>query len=127
VPPTWFEVYRADPGVNAICEPHQWEEIISWLIVGTQQALLFDTGMGMYDIRAVATSLTHLPIEVLNSHTHHDHVGENWRFAKVFGTDDPFRKRDEAGYTRADVASEVAPSALCGVEATSRCRIRRCS
>jgi hypothetical protein len=51
VPSTWFEVYRADPGVYAIYEPHQWEEIISWLVAGKQQALLFDTGMEIHDIR----------------------------------------------------------------------------
>ncbi len=42
----WFEVYRVAPGVLAIYEPHQAEEVISYLIVGTKQAALFDTGMG---------------------------------------------------------------------------------
>jgi hypothetical protein len=44
---SWFEVYRVAPGTFAIYEPHQFEETISYLIVGTKQALLFDTGMGM--------------------------------------------------------------------------------
>src|SRR5215471_5295385 len=43
---TWFEVYKVAPGTFAIYEPHQFEETISYLIVGTKQALLFDTGMG---------------------------------------------------------------------------------
>lgn len=111
---SWFEVYRVDPGVYAIYEPHQWQEVISWLVVGTRQALLFDTGMGMQNIQAVATSLTSLPIEVLNSHTHHDHVGDDWRFAQVLGVDDPFTRHNEAGSPHAAVASEVAPSAFCG-------------
>lgn len=115
----WFEVYRVDPGVYAIYEPHQWQEVISWLVVGSRQALLFDTGMGIHDIRAVATSLTTLPIEVLNSHTHHDHVGDNWRFANVLGVDDAFTRRNEAGYPHADVASEVTPESFCGAQATS--------
>ncbi|HEY4219032.1 MAG TPA: MBL fold metallo-hydrolase [Gemmatimonadaceae bacterium] len=114
VPSTWFEVYRVEPGVYAIYEPHQWQEIISWLVVGSHQALLFDTGMGMHDIHAVATSLTQVPIEVLNSHTHNDHVGDNWRFTQVLGLDDPFTKHNQAGYSHSEVASEVTPSALCG-------------
>ena len=41
----WFEVYKPAPGVFAIYEPHQAEEVISYLIVGEKRALLFDTGM----------------------------------------------------------------------------------
>jgi len=113
-PSAWFEVYRVDPGVYALYEPHQWQEVISWLVVGTRQALLFDTGMGLQDIQAVARSITALPIEVLNSHTHHDHVGDNWRFDNVLGMDDPFTKGNAAGVAHAGVADEVAPKSLCG-------------
>ena len=31
---SWFEVYRIRPGVFAIYEPHQAEEVISYLILG---------------------------------------------------------------------------------------------
>src|ERR1700675_1155537 len=76
----WFEVYRIRPGVFALYEPHQAEEVISYLIVGSRKALLFDTGMGISSIRAVVRQLTRLPITVLNSHTHYDHVGGNREF-----------------------------------------------
>jgi hypothetical protein len=39
----WFEVYRIRPGAHAIYEPHQFEEVISYLIIGGRRALLFDT------------------------------------------------------------------------------------
>src|ERR1700690_1551129 len=68
----WFEVYKPAPGVFAIYEPHQAEEVISYLIVGEKRDLLFDTGMGMSDIKKVTAELTKLPIVVLNSHTHQD-------------------------------------------------------
>jgi len=42
VPSDWFEVYRVRPGVFAIYEPHQFEEVISYLILGERLALLFD-------------------------------------------------------------------------------------
>src|SRR5262249_18751078 len=76
----WFEVYRVDPEVFAIYEPHQAEEVISYLILGTRQAMLFDTGMGISDIQKMTAELTELPIVVLNSHSHLDHVGGNWQF-----------------------------------------------
>ena len=54
----WFEIYRIRPGVFAIYEPKQAEEVISYLIVGTKQALLFDTGMGIANIQRVVRQLT---------------------------------------------------------------------
>lgn len=109
----WFEVYKVAPGVFAIYEPHQAEEVISYLIVGHKQALLFDTGMGIANIRNVVSRLTSRPIVVLNSHTHDDHVGDNWRFPWVFGMDTPFTRRNAKG-SREDAQAEITPDQICG-------------
>src|ERR1700751_5768667 len=58
----WFEVYRVAPGVFAIYEPHQSEETISYLIAGEHGGLLFDTGMGIGDLRKVVAQLTPWPV-----------------------------------------------------------------
>jgi glyoxylase-like metal-dependent hydrolase (beta-lactamase superfamily II) len=110
---TWFQVYQVDPGVYAIYEPHQWEEVISYLIVGNDRALLFDTGMGIADIRAVAEQLTRLPIEVMNSHTHPDHIGDNWEFDRILGLDTQYTRDNAGGYSHAAVAGEVAADHFC--------------
>ena len=73
----WFQVYEAANGVYSIVEPYQFEETISHLIVGEDRALLFDTGLGLLPIRPVVERVTSLPVSVLNSHTHYDHVGGN--------------------------------------------------
>ncbi len=109
---TWFEVYRVAPGVFAIYEPHQWEETISYLILGGKRALLFDTGMGIGDLKAVTSELTALPVAVLNSHTHPDHTGSNWQFHFVYGFDSDFTRQNSHGST--GVQGEVAPGKLCG-------------
>ncbi len=109
----WFEVYRVVPQVFAIYEPHQAEETISYLIVGEKQALLFDTGMGISDIRKVTGELTHLPIVVLNSHTHDDHVGGNWQFETVYGMDTDFTRTNAKG-SRQDAQEELGPGMICG-------------
>lgn len=96
----WFEVYRMAPQVFAIYEPHQAEETIAYLIVGEKQALLFDTGMGISNIHGVATGLTQLPIIVLNSHTHDDHVGGNWQFETVYGMDTDFTRANAGARKR---------------------------
>jgi glyoxylase-like metal-dependent hydrolase (beta-lactamase superfamily II) len=109
----WFEVYKVSPGVFAIYEPHQAEEVISYLIVGHKQAVLFDTGMGISDIRKVMTKLTSRPVVVLNSHTHDDHVGGNWQFPFVYGMDTEFTRKNAKG-SREDAQAEITPDQLCG-------------
>jgi glyoxylase-like metal-dependent hydrolase (beta-lactamase superfamily II) len=109
----WFEVYQVVPQVFAIYEPHQAEETISYLILGEKQALLFDTGMGISDIRKVTGELTHLPIIVLNSHTHDDHVGGNWQFETVYGMDTDFTRTNAKG-SRQDAQDELGPGMICG-------------
>jgi glyoxylase-like metal-dependent hydrolase (beta-lactamase superfamily II) len=109
----WFEVYKAAPGVFAIYEPHQAEETIGYLIVGQKRALLFDTGMGISDIKKVTEELTKLPIIVLNSHTHDDHVGGNWEFDTVYGMDTDFTRKDAQG-SRDDAQAEITPDQICG-------------
>ena len=46
-------------------EPHQAQETISYLIVGEKRDFLFDTGMGISDLKKVIAELTSLPIVVL--------------------------------------------------------------
>jgi glyoxylase-like metal-dependent hydrolase (beta-lactamase superfamily II) len=109
----WFEVYRVTPAVFAVYEPHQAEETISYLIVGDKQALLFDTGMGIGDLRKVTAELTRLPVAVLNSHTHNDHVGDNWQFDTIYAMDTDFTRANARG-SRQDAQAEIAPDQICG-------------
>ena len=109
----WYEVYKPTPGVFAIYEPHQSEETISYLILGDKRALLFDTGMGISDLKKVTTELTTLPLVVLNSHTHDDHVGDNWEFDTIYGMDTDFTRENARG-SREDAQAEVAPDQICG-------------
>jgi glyoxylase-like metal-dependent hydrolase (beta-lactamase superfamily II) len=109
----WFEVYKPADGVFAIYEPHQAEETISYLIVGEKRAILFDTGMGISDIKKVTAELTQLPIIVLNSHTHDDHVGGNWQFDPVYGMNTDFTRKNAQG-SREDAQAEITPDQICG-------------
>ncbi|MFL6305607.1 MAG: MBL fold metallo-hydrolase [Candidatus Sulfotelmatobacter sp.] len=109
----WFEVYKPAAGVFAIYELHQAEETIGYLITGTKRALLFDTGMGISDMKKVTTELTRLPIIVLNSHTHDDHVGGNWEFDTIYGMDTDFTRANAKG-SREDAQAEIAPDQICG-------------
>ena len=93
----WFEVYRVDDGVYAIYEPGQFEEVMSFLITGTDFALLFDTGLGIGNIRTVVDQLTDLDVVVLNSHTHYDHIGGNHLFETIYGLDTEYTRTRALG------------------------------
>ena len=93
----WFEVYRVADDVYAIYEPGQFEEVMSFLIVGEERALLFDTGLGIGDMRRVVEQLTELDIIVLNSHTHYDHIGSNHQFDTIYGRDTDYTRGRSAG------------------------------
>lgn len=109
----WFEVYEAAEGVFALVEPQQFQEAISYLIVGRERALLFDSGIGLVPIRPVVEQLTRLPIQVLNSHTHFDHVGGNAEFDRVLALDTPYTRANMKGFPAADLRGEVEPASFC--------------
>jgi glyoxylase-like metal-dependent hydrolase (beta-lactamase superfamily II) len=70
----WFSVREAGPGVYLIAEPGH---VNSYLVVGEDLALLYDTGMGIGEIATEVRTLTKLPLLVVNSHHHYDHRGGN--------------------------------------------------
>lgn len=109
----WFEVYEVSPSTFAIYEPRQSEETIGYLIEGSQRALLFDTGMGIGDLKKLISNLTQLPIVVLNSHTHGDHVGGNWQFSTIYGMESDFTRKNAQGSSK-QAQQEIKPSEICG-------------
>ena len=109
----WFDVYQVDTGVYALVESHQFQEAISYVVLGSKRALLFDGGIGVVAMRPVIERLTALPVTVMNSHTHYDHVGANHEFRDVLGMDTPYTRRNEGGKPHAALAGEVAAESFC--------------
>lgn len=109
----WFHVYQLEASVFALYEPYNFQEVISYLVLGKERALLFDSGMGMGRIRPVVERLTKLPVSVLNSHTHYDHIGGNAEFERILGMDTAFTRESAEGIPHQAVAGEVQAESLC--------------
>jgi glyoxylase-like metal-dependent hydrolase (beta-lactamase superfamily II) len=73
----WFYTRGVAPGVWLVGEP---QHVYTWLVEGSERAVMLDTGMGILPIRPVAESLTRQPLSVVNTHYHFDHIGGNWEF-----------------------------------------------
>ena len=58
--------------------------VFSSLIIGSEKALLIDTGYGIGDYRAYVESLTDKPLIVVNTHGHIDHASGNCQFEEVW-------------------------------------------
>ncbi|MCG8617467.1 MAG: MBL fold metallo-hydrolase [Desulfobacterales bacterium] len=76
----WFDIQQMDEGIFMLLEPGH---VQSYLVLGNDNAALIDTGMGFADIRQAVASVTGLPVMVLNTHWHFDHIGGNCLFSDI--------------------------------------------
>lgn len=79
----WFTVEKIDRDTYAISEYKHWERTHCYLLLGREKALLIDTGLGISNIRAVVNSLTDLPVTVVTTHVHWDHIGGHRYFETI--------------------------------------------
>lgn len=71
----WFSVEKIDVDTFVISEYKHWEETHCYLLLGTKLAILIDTGLGVANIKNVVENITSLPILVITTHVHWDHIG----------------------------------------------------
>lgn len=93
----YFAVEDLGQGTFAIGEPRYYQQNYSYLIVGKARAVLFDSGSGTRDISAVIGRLTKLPVTVIVSHLHFDHLGGIIPFEHVAMIDLPETRADVSG------------------------------
>ena len=49
-------------------------ETTGYLVIGSKKAILIDTMYGRTDLKALVESITSLPLMVVNTHGHIDHI-----------------------------------------------------
>ena len=80
---SWFSVEKIDSDTFAISEYKHWEETHCYLLCGTEKAVFIGTGLGVGNIREIVDSLTSLPVTVMTTHVHWDHIGGHRYFEKI--------------------------------------------
>lgn len=80
----WFTVTEIDLTTYAISEYGHWEKVHSYLLLGKDSAVLIDTGLGIDDIKRITDQLTDLPIAVITTHVHADHIGSHGQFQTIY-------------------------------------------
>lgn len=77
----YFKDHRMAPDIIHIEDPMG---VYATLVMGEDRALLFDTAYGIGNLREHVARLTSLPLTVVNSHGHVDHLCGNYHFDQVY-------------------------------------------
>ncbi len=75
----YYQIEKMD-GYYRIGSP---EAVFSYLVTGSEKALLIDTGYGYGDLKAAVRSVTDKPLIIVNTHGHCDHTGGNAQFEET--------------------------------------------
>ena len=104
----WFEVRRFPRGITMIREPHHIEDVKSYLIEGSRDVAVLDTGTGAGDFAGLVDSLSSRRPRVLHTHADWDHIGASFRFEDVLVHPCEAEKL-RAGYPADRLVAEFSP------------------
>ena len=96
----YFVIHQITEYLYAIEEPSYYQGNFSYLMIGSEQALMFDAGASPeHDMTQVIKQLTDKPFAVLPSHLHFDHIGGLKFFERIYlpNLDCLHSFKDEAG------------------------------
>ncbi|MFC1724985.1 MBL fold metallo-hydrolase [candidate division KSB1 bacterium] len=79
----WFDVYKLAEGTYAIYEPNQFEEAICYLVLGSEKCVVIDAGNGIGDLKELISNFTDLPVTLILTHEHYDHIGSAHQFSEI--------------------------------------------
>lgn len=80
----WFTIGQVDESTYIISECWHWEETHCYLLIGSDRALLIDTGLGICNICEQVRKLTDKPVTAVATHIHWDHIGGHKYFPDFY-------------------------------------------
>lgn len=95
----YYQLTRVKQDIYRITSP---ENVFMELLIGSDHALLIDTGYGFGDLRSAVREVTDKPLYIVNTHGHVDHTCGNFRFEEnVYISEDDMdllRRHNQASY-----------------------------
>ncbi len=119
----WFEVSYLGDRIYSIEEPESSQVNVSYLILGDERAIMFDTGCGENEVKGnikikyIIDQITTLPVTLIQSHFHFDHNQNIHEFERIGFPDLPIL-RDRVGveglfqFTQEDLFEGDYPSEI---------------
>src|SRR5215211_8879297 len=107
----WFEVRRFPHAVTMIREPHHYEDVKSYLIEGSRDVAVLDTGTGAGDFAGLVGTLSSRHPRILQTHADWDHIGASYRFDEVLVHPSEAEKL-RAGYPADRYAKAFSPKSV---------------
>ncbi len=72
-------IYFVEEIAKGIYKIYEQRNAAVYLVIGEKKACLIDTAYGLTDLKALVSEYTDLPVTVVNTHGHIDHVlGDHW-------------------------------------------------
>lgn len=81
----WFKIEQVTNNIYSIDDNG---EDTMYLIIGSERALLIDTGWGVGNLKKAVSKITDLPLLVVNTHGHPDHVSGGYQFSNIYICED---------------------------------------
>lgn len=79
----WYTIEWIGEDTFSISEYRHREQSHCYLLTGRDSALLIDTGLGVSNGKNVVDQLTALPVRVVTTHIHWDHIGGHRFFSDI--------------------------------------------
>lgn len=81
---TQYGIYYTEEISKGAFKIYEQRSAALYLVTGDERACLIDTAYGLTDLKALAAHFTALPVTVINTHGHIDHVLGNHWFDKAY-------------------------------------------
>ena len=79
--PKWKKIYG---DTYRLTDTGPAGKVSLFLLVGSEKALLIDSGYGLLDLPALIREITDKPVILVNTHGHLDHANGSWQFEDVY-------------------------------------------